>query len=262
MKKTRLILSGIMLLAALVASGCAAQSVKDGDTVTINYTLALDDGSIYYTTSGGEPHQFTLGEGALIPGFEEAVIGMQVGESKTVKLPPEKAYGSRRPELVMTGDRSLLPEGLQPVVGQQLETTISGEPAMVMVMEVTETTVTLDANHPLAGQNLTFSIELVAIGENLAAGGLANQATINGVILAAAMLGSGAAFLYLRGRRRRPPATASVSPARRKEGLLAELARLDDDFRITEAAYHKARAQKKAELVKLMQRSREANGHK
>lgn len=262
MKKTWLVLLGSLLLGAVLASGCAAQRAKDGDTVTVNYTLTLEDGTVADTSAGGEPLQFTLGEGKLISGFEEAVVGMRIGDTKTVTLPPEKAYGPRRPELVGVVSRSKLPEGLEPVVGQELQTTRQdGAPVTVIVTEVTEDTVTLDANPPLAGKTLTFDVELVAIEENVASSNRANPTSFSWVLLALAVgvLASGFAFFYLSRRRRLRP--VRVGPVHRSKGLLAELARLDDDFRIAEEAYHKARARKKAELVKLMERSKEASGN-
>jgi peptidylprolyl isomerase len=262
MKKTWAVLLGLLVLGAVVLSGCAAQAVKVGDTVRVNYTLRLEDGTVYGTTAGREPAKFTLGEGQLIPGFEEALLGMRVGDAKTVTIPPEKAYGAHRPELVLTGSRDRLPEGLEPVVGQQLKTTIRGQSAVVTVTDVTETTVTLDANPALAGETLTFDIELVGIGGN-AVGSGANQTTLLWVILALGVLAAGGAFFYLNSRRRRK--STRVSPARTSERLLAELARLDDDFadgRIAEDAYRRVRAQKKARLGRLMQRLAAESGHK
>lgn len=265
MKKTRLVLLGILLLGAVLASGCAAQRAKDGDAVTVHYTLTLEDGTVADSSAGGEPLQFTLGEGKLISGFEEAVVGMRIRDTQTVTLPPEKAYGLRRPELVEVVSRSKLPEGLEPVVGGQLEATAKdGTPLMVVITEFTDTTVTVDANPPLAGKTLTFDIELLAIGENLASGDRAKQTSLSWLLLApvALALAAGLAFVYFRSRRRLRRVRGS--PVRRSEGLLAELARLDDDFaggRIAKEAYRKARAQKKARLVKLMQRSLRGSGH-
>ena len=163
---------GIVLVgvALALASGLIARKAKLGDTITFYYTLRLDDGSVYGTNVGSQPLQVTLGEGKLVSGFEEAIIGMQAGESKTVTIPPDKAYGPYRPELVEVVERSLLPKGVEAVVGQQLEAYgTEGKPFMVTIIEVNDTTVTADINPPLAGQNLTFDIELLTIGENTAA---------------------------------------------------------------------------------------------
>jgi peptidylprolyl isomerase len=247
----------VWLLGAVLVSGCAAQAVKTGDTVHVDYTLTLADGTVFDTTAGREPATFTLGEGNLIPGFEEALVGMRVGETKTVTIPPEKAYGQWRPELVMTASRDLLPEGLEPVVGEQLQTTIGGTLALVTVRDVGETTLTVDANPVLAGQTLTFDIQLVAIGESRPSTAGPDQTGLGLAVAAFAALAGLASGVVLYLRRRRRPRSTHVSPARRSEGLLAEIARLDDDFergKVAEAAYRKTRAQKKARLVRLMQR--------
>jgi FKBP-type peptidyl-prolyl cis-trans isomerase 2 len=108
--------------------------------------------------------QFTIGNGQVIAGFEQAVIGMKIGESKTARIPMEQAYGPHREDMVVTMDRSKLPTGLNPKVGQRLELTqVDDQTSLVTVTNVTESTLTLDANHPLAGKELTFDIELVGI---------------------------------------------------------------------------------------------------
>lgn len=275
MKKTWLLLLGILLVGAVLVSGCAAKGVQAGDVVSVNYTLTLEDGAIYDTSIGREPLQFTVGQGEFLPAFEEAVIGMRPGDSKTVTLPPEKAYGPRRPELVDVVSRSMLPEGVEPVVGQQLEAIgQDGNPFSVVITEVTEDTVTADANLPLAGKTLTFNIELLAIGETLAPEERASQPNLGWLLLApAVLLASGLTFFYLaRQRRRRPASAAHKSLARRPRAvllpmpdrprareneLLRELAHLDDDFeggKIAEETYRRIRAQKKAKLVRLMQK--------
>lgn len=162
-----LIWLGVILigLALAIASGGIAQRAKRGDDITVNYTLKLTDGRVLSTTAGTEPFQATLGKGMLVSGFEEAVIGMKPGENKTVTIPPEKGYGPRRPELIEVVDRSMLPEGVEPQVGQRLEAYgKDNKPFMVTIIAFDDQTVTADMNHPLAGQNLTFDIELLAIG--------------------------------------------------------------------------------------------------
>ncbi|MHC1585063.1 MAG: FKBP-type peptidyl-prolyl cis-trans isomerase [Candidatus Syntropharchaeia archaeon] len=137
---------------------------KIGDTVKVHYTGKLEDGTVFDTSIDREPLQFTIGERQIIPGFEEAVVGMSPGESKTTKIPSDKAYGPHHRELVVVVNRSQFPENFEPVVGEQLEIRQpGGHPILVMVTEVSESTVTLDANHPLAGKDLTFEIELVEI---------------------------------------------------------------------------------------------------
>jgi len=169
-KKTWIILSGIFLLSLSLVIGLTSDKVGKRDTITINYTITLDDGRVYYTSSGREPLQETLGQGMFIPGFEEAVLGMHVGESKTVTIPPEKAYGQYRPDLVGTVERSWLPEDVEPAIGKQVRTRLEdGTQTLVVITDFTDTTLTLDANHPLAGQSLTFDIQIVGVEKNLAA---------------------------------------------------------------------------------------------
>jgi len=151
----------LILFSFWLLAGCGSSTVaKSGDTVKVNYTGRLADGTVFDTSIGGEPLEFTLGEGRLIPGFEQAVTGMQVGESKTVTIPVDKAYGPRRDDLIVEIGRDNLSPDIKPEVGMQLQ----GSQRVVTIIKVSESTVTIDANHPLAGQDLTFDIELVEIG--------------------------------------------------------------------------------------------------
>jgi peptidylprolyl isomerase len=135
-----------------------------GDTVKIHFTGKLEDGTVFGSTANREPLEFELGEGRIIPGIEKAVEGMNVGESKTVNVPPEQAYGQHRAELVQEVSRDRFPKGVEPQVGQQFEIPQQeGRPTAVKVVDVSESTVTLDANHPLAGRDLTFDLELLEI---------------------------------------------------------------------------------------------------
>jgi peptidylprolyl isomerase len=137
---------------------------RTGDTVKVNYTGKLNDGTVFDTTTGRSPLEFTIGEGHLIPDFEQAVIGMAPGESKSVQIASENAYGPRRDEMVMTVERKDLPEGLEPQVNQKLQVQQpNNQPFVVTVTEVSEESITLDANHPLAGKDLTFDIHLAEI---------------------------------------------------------------------------------------------------
>jgi len=137
---------------------------KQGDTVKVHYTGKFEDGTVFDSSTDRDPLQFTIGEGQIIPGFEQAVIGMNPGESKTVDVPSEKAYGPHREELVMEVDRAKFPEHIKPEVGQQLQIPqAQGQAIIVTVTNISESSVTLDANHPLAGKDLTFDIELVEI---------------------------------------------------------------------------------------------------
>jgi peptidylprolyl isomerase len=137
---------------------------KEGDTVKIHYAGRLQDGSVFDSSSGREPLKFTIGKGQVIPGFEEAVAGMQTGENKTVEIPCDKAYGDRNPSMVMVVDRKHVPTDIDPEVGQRLQMgSPSGELVTAKIIEVNDENVTLDANPPLAGEDLTFDIELVEI---------------------------------------------------------------------------------------------------
>jgi peptidylprolyl isomerase len=137
---------------------------KMGDTVTVHYTGKLADGTIFDSSNGGDPLEFTLGEGELIAGFENAVVGMNAGETKTAEISVEQAYGLYNPDMVIEVDREQMPAELEPEVGQQLQLQQpTGEVIPVVITKVEESVVTLDANHPLAGEDLVFDIELVAI---------------------------------------------------------------------------------------------------
>ena len=135
-----------------------------GDLVSVHYSGRLDDGTPFDSSRGREPLAFTLGAGQVVAGFDAAVDGMEVGETKTVRLPAEQAYGARRDDLVLSVPRQALPDGPAPEVGQQVEVGMQGGGAITAtVVEVTDEALTLDANHALAGQALTFDLELVEV---------------------------------------------------------------------------------------------------
>jgi peptidylprolyl isomerase len=135
-----------------------------GDTVTVHYTGKLENGDIFADSKDDDPIEITIGDGKYIPGFENGVIGMEVGEMKTVTLPPKEAFGTRSQELIMKAQRSQLPEHLVPALGKQFQVrNEDGNTFEVTITELDEETVTLDANHPLAGYTLTFNIHLVSI---------------------------------------------------------------------------------------------------
>ncbi len=137
---------------------------KSGDTVHVHYTGKLDDGSVFDSSVGREPLTFDLGKKMVVPGFEKAVTGMEVGETKTVSFPSDEAYGPRMEQLIFTVPRENLPEGYDPKEGELLGMeTKDGRQMQVRVIEATETSVRLDGNHPLAGEDLTFDVELVKI---------------------------------------------------------------------------------------------------
>jgi len=137
---------------------------KGGDTVKVHYTGKLDDGTIFDSSKDRDPLQFIIGEGRVIPGFEQAVVGMNPGESKTATVAANEAYGPHLKEMVVVVDRKEIPEHLEPKVGQQLEIRQEDDRTIVVtVSDVSESSVTLDANHPLAGKDLTFDIQLIEI---------------------------------------------------------------------------------------------------
>ncbi len=167
-KKSYAALVSMLLLVVTSAIGCsdAVQKANIGDTVKVHYTGRLQDGSVFDTSVGSDPLEFTVGDGKIISGFEEAVIGMQVGESKTITIPADQAYGQRSDDMIFEIGRDELPASIDPEVGMQLQQTQGGSVSVVTIIEITETTVKIDANHPLAGQDLTFDIELVEIGSS------------------------------------------------------------------------------------------------
>ena len=137
---------------------------KQGDTVRVHFTGKLNDGTVFGTSTGRDPLQFTIGRGRMPQSFQRSVVGMSPGESKTTTVPVEEAYGPRDEEMVLVRDRNRIPEHLQPEIGDEL--TIrqpDGETFVVTATDVSESSVTLDANHPLAGEDLTFDILLVEI---------------------------------------------------------------------------------------------------
>jgi len=139
---------------------------KLGDTVRVNYTGRLDDGTVFDSSLRSGPLEFTIGDGQLIPGFENAVIGMTPGETKTQRVPVDEAYGPHADFLVIEVDRRRVPPELDPKVGDRLQLQHpDGRVTPVLVTEVTDSSITLDANHPLAGKDLTFDIELLEIIE-------------------------------------------------------------------------------------------------
>jgi peptidylprolyl isomerase len=142
-------------------------TLKNGDTVKVHYTGTLEDGRVFDTSKNREPLEFKVGEGQIISGFENGVIGMGLGETRDIEVPPEDAYGSRREELVMEVPAGEFPEHITPEVGMQLQIKQQdGTPFGVVVTDVGDAAVTLDANHPLAGQTLFFEVELVEISNS------------------------------------------------------------------------------------------------
>lgn len=140
------------------------KKAQSGDTVAVHYTGTLNDGTQFDSSAGRDPLSFQLGSGQVIPGFDEAITGMAINESKTVTIPAEQAYGPHRKDLIQEFDRAGLPKDLEVNVGQQLEASSQeGQRIVVTVVDMNDTTITVDANHALAGQDLTFKLELVNI---------------------------------------------------------------------------------------------------
>ena len=138
--------------------------IEDGQKVKIHYTGTLDDGEKFDSSAGRDPLEFEMGAGMVIPGFEAGVKEMAVGEKKSIHIPAAEAYGERREDMVMEFERSRLPESIEPEVGMHLQMQgPQGQPVQVRVTDVAEASITIDANHPLAGQNLNFELELVEI---------------------------------------------------------------------------------------------------
>ena len=138
---------------------------QNGDVVKVHYTGKLDDGTVFDTSKDREPLEFKLGDDQVIAGFENAVIGMAPGDSKTVTIVPDEGYGPRDEELVLVVSRADFPDDADPQVGDQVQTEgPDGQEVHFLVTDESEETVTLDGNHPLAGEDLTFDIELVEIG--------------------------------------------------------------------------------------------------
>lgn len=137
---------------------------KNGAKVKVHFTGSLEDGSIFGSTADEEPFEFTIGEKNMLPGFESAVIGMQEGDTKTITLPPEEAYGSHKKELVHVMDRTSFPEEINLGIGKTLRIrTQDGKYAVVTIKDFTEDNIVIDGNDPLAGETLTFNIELIDI---------------------------------------------------------------------------------------------------
>lgn len=134
------------------------------DTVRVHYTLSLEDGSVFDSTEGKEPFQFTIGEGMVIPGFEKGILGMKEGETRVFSVSPEDGYGPYNEDLVLKIDRSYIPPHIDPKVGMVLRVYAPhGGTTLVTVKEVGEETIMLDANHPLAGKELRFQVTLLEI---------------------------------------------------------------------------------------------------
>jgi peptidylprolyl isomerase len=140
------------------------QEVKSGDTVKVHYHGKLNDGTTFDSSEGREPLEFEVGSGSVIAGFDSGVTGMKVGEKKTINIPSDEAYGEVQDDLLMEFPIDRFPADMKPEVGMELNMSNgAGQNIPVIITEVRESTVVLDANHPLAGEDLTFDLELVEI---------------------------------------------------------------------------------------------------
>jgi len=137
---------------------------KNGDAVKVHYTGTLSDGTVFDSSDGRDPIAFEIGKGEVIPGFETGVTGMSVGEKKNVTIPAAEAYGERDERLVVEMERSQLPPNVEPEIGQQYQLNQGEQEFIVEVCAVTPDSVSLDANHPMAGKDLTFALELMELG--------------------------------------------------------------------------------------------------
>ena len=138
-------------------------TAKKGDTVKVHYTGKLDDGTVFDSSIERDPLEFTLGMQSVIAGFEQGVVGLGVGERKTISVEPEDGYGHYTSDLVATVNRSQLPDNLEPAPGMVLQSDSPQGPLKFMITVVEGDQITLDGNHPLAGKRLTFDLEVVAV---------------------------------------------------------------------------------------------------
>jgi FKBP-type peptidyl-prolyl cis-trans isomerase SlpA len=140
------------------------KTAQEKNQVKVHYKGTLKNGEVFDSSEGREPLEFTIGEGQVIPGFDQGVKGMQVGEEKTINIAADDAYGQVREELIQDVDKSALPEDIKPEVGLKLVSkTQDGKEIPLIVTEVKDKAITVDANHPLAGEDLTFSVKLVDV---------------------------------------------------------------------------------------------------
>jgi peptidylprolyl isomerase len=166
LKKPAILFVAILCLSILLINGCGKEGSKvaqNGDSVKVHYTGTLSDGTVFDSSVDREPLGFTVGAGQMIEGFDKAVVGMKVGETKKVTIPADQAYGQRNQSLTAVIDKSELPPGMEPQVGDRLQKQTPGGMMVVTVTAVTATTFTIDGNHELAGKDLTFEIKLVEL---------------------------------------------------------------------------------------------------
>jgi peptidylprolyl isomerase len=141
-----------------------AQRAEQGNTVLVHYTGTLESGEVFDSSRDRDPLEFRVGEGQVIPGFERAIEGLEVGESRQVRIGPDDAYGERQPDLLVDIPAEQFPDHAEPEVGHQVQVQVApGQNRIARIAEVRDSTVQLDLNHPLAGETLTFDVELVDV---------------------------------------------------------------------------------------------------
>lgn len=141
-----------------------AQTAEKGDTVAVHYTGTLEDGEVFDSSREREPLEFEVGSGQVIPGFDRAVEGLEVGESREITIEPDEGYGEPREDLVVDVERGQFPDDSEPEVGRQVQVQVApGQNRVATIKEIQDEAITLDLNHPLAGKELTFAVELVEI---------------------------------------------------------------------------------------------------
>ena len=142
-----------------------SEAIKKGDTISVHYTGSLENGEVFDSSKGRAPLKFTTGAGQLIKGFDSAVIGMNVGDKKTVNIPPQDGYGERNEDLIVDMPKANMPKDMQVEVGMTLQLADqAGNPVPATVHEICEEVIKMDVNHPLAGETLVFEIEIAETG--------------------------------------------------------------------------------------------------
>ena len=164
MKKLTTSLIGLAIILSLII-GCAAEKLaENGDKVKVHYTGTLEDGTVFDSSEGREPIEFTIAAGMMIPGFDNGVRGMQIGEKRSITISPADAYGLPRDDMIIVVPKSQFPPEMEYTVGQELTLqTADGRPIRFTVLEIREDSVQVDMNHPLAGETLIFNVEMVEI---------------------------------------------------------------------------------------------------
>ncbi len=159
-----ILLVGVVLVALLVVLGGSGKTIQEGSNVKLHYTGTLNDGTVFDSSEGKDPLEFTVGEGQVIPGFEKELMGMKAGDKKTLNILTEDAYGERDEQRVGDYPKENIPEGMEIEVGSKVFLQApEGGIAFATILKIGEEIVVLDLNHPLAGQDLTFEVEILEV---------------------------------------------------------------------------------------------------